>query len=424
MVGQAFAQTCPPDCPYKGGGPAATDCLVEYDGVAPIDPSSRLLTCYDGDTACDADGQLDGVCTFAIRTCVNNADPSLPQCTVGPVERVRVLGRQSGPAGDLQAAIDGILPTSSNVCTDPVNVAVPVRQAATTPLGMRRFSLNTDGANGRPVSQLWVVLGPLGELPVGTFEGYLDLYAGAPDPQTGMAQVDILGASPFIEASILGMAAVCIRPVTPTVAAGVLACGRRGAHLLRVSARASDTSDRDVLALDCRSSSAQFDTDLMLNHRLGIVGQNGFTAQDCAALNGVVEGPSDPHPNVCNQQLPPDFRFLDTVDNTPGAAVAQVTAEILFENNLPCGDEPSMSFGTLAIPITTESSKATILNANNVTGQARVAEGFGINFSCEDWTTEDSSGMVVLSTPLFVDQDLRAVGFGFQDLVGRFEFAD
>src|SRR5512147_2401575 len=82
---------CPPDCPVKGGGSATTDCLLEFDGVTPLGPGSRVVDCTDGDPTCDHD-PTPGVCGFDLKACLNNADPSLPACTLSGIDRVRVRG--------------------------------------------------------------------------------------------------------------------------------------------------------------------------------------------------------------------------------------------------------------------------------------------------------------------------------------------
>jgi hypothetical protein len=50
-----------------GGGPAATDCWVTFEGITAA--GGHVVQCADGD-ACDADGAVDGRCTFAVTVCV------------------------------------------------------------------------------------------------------------------------------------------------------------------------------------------------------------------------------------------------------------------------------------------------------------------------------------------------------------------
>src|SRR5262249_638602 len=96
---------CPPAGCFAGGGPAATDCFVEWAGV-----SAAQTTCVDG-SACDADGAKDGVCTFPIAGCINVAP-----CT-GPLTSVSVKGRD--PGSQALNAAPAALPLGDSSCTTP-----------------------------------------------------------------------------------------------------------------------------------------------------------------------------------------------------------------------------------------------------------------------------------------------------------------
>lgn len=50
-----------------GGGPEGTDCYVTFEGISAT--NGRVVECRDG-SACDADGQADNRCTFAVSVCV------------------------------------------------------------------------------------------------------------------------------------------------------------------------------------------------------------------------------------------------------------------------------------------------------------------------------------------------------------------
>src|SRR5262249_12261398 len=109
--------TCPgPDC-FAGGGPAATDCIVEWSGV-----SASATSCVDG-TACDLDGQADGVCTFPLAACLGQA----PACPAAGVPQVRVSPAKLPTAGALRGAIESLAPGQ---CTAP-GFAVPVKRRGT-----------------------------------------------------------------------------------------------------------------------------------------------------------------------------------------------------------------------------------------------------------------------------------------------------
>src|SRR5262249_35095722 len=106
-----------PDCPlFPGGGPAASDCAVEFGGI-----TAASITCADGDPSCDTDGQADGACTFGLQGCINVA----PGCT-GPLSKAR-SGKpvKDDAARALRAAL-GALGTSGNGCT-PAGFRVPLK---------------------------------------------------------------------------------------------------------------------------------------------------------------------------------------------------------------------------------------------------------------------------------------------------------
>ena len=80
-----------------GGGSKATDCLVEFVSAGPVTLNRTrtavlgVLTCRDGDPACDLDGAADGRCTFGLAVCVGNHDPRLSGCEAGDVEAMEVM---------------------------------------------------------------------------------------------------------------------------------------------------------------------------------------------------------------------------------------------------------------------------------------------------------------------------------------------
>jgi hypothetical protein len=103
LAGRAARAQCPPPGCFAGGGPAATDCFVEWAGV----PAAHT-PCVDG-SSCDADGIADGTCTFPIAGCIN-----VPPCT-GPLTSVTVKGRDAGSQA-LGAALTA-LPLGESTCT-------------------------------------------------------------------------------------------------------------------------------------------------------------------------------------------------------------------------------------------------------------------------------------------------------------------
>jgi len=51
-----------------GGGPAKTDCYVEWSGITPN--KGKNLDCQDGDPACDVDATQNGLCVLGVAVCV------------------------------------------------------------------------------------------------------------------------------------------------------------------------------------------------------------------------------------------------------------------------------------------------------------------------------------------------------------------
>jgi hypothetical protein len=232
-------------------------------------------------------------------------------------------------------------------------------------LGTRRFSLNPHTSLIRLLPDVGTATG---------FTGFLDLAAGVPDPVTGMAPIDVVGASEFLSIPV-GDVTLCIKPMVPVVRAGVIACSG---------------------GVDLGVSSSQ-------DHRIGIVGMGGFSAAACNAAGGTVEAPSDPHPAVCNGPvevgaspevdsgvgallIAPDDRF-----NTEGLP-AEVTIAAGACDTHGSGDSTLFGFVSGV-------SRATILDANNATGATLEHDEDGENFSCPMWTQENGPGRLVLSVP-------------------------
>jgi len=121
--------------PLSGGGPRASDCLVEWNvdppGIATALPHATLV-CRDGDP-CDHD-QTPGQCTFALSACFNVPDRHLPRCSSDAVivDYGVLSPAVSGSAADISnaAAIRAAMPplplSDQHVCTSSIDVAVPV----------------------------------------------------------------------------------------------------------------------------------------------------------------------------------------------------------------------------------------------------------------------------------------------------------
>ncbi|HWP67261.1 MAG TPA: PQQ-binding-like beta-propeller repeat protein [Candidatus Limnocylindria bacterium] len=127
--GDCTSGTCVP-----GGGPTANDCTAEFLGAGlllnyppyvPADPQPKTeLRCYEGDAGCDADGRIDGVCTFNMNVCLAASDPALPDCTVTTVDKVSVKAK----GAKAQALADAVRALASPpACTTGQTLAVALK---------------------------------------------------------------------------------------------------------------------------------------------------------------------------------------------------------------------------------------------------------------------------------------------------------
>jgi hypothetical protein len=112
LLARLAGAVCPPDC-VPGGGPAATDCIIEWGGIA-----GAGTTCVDG-SACDQDGIADGVCTFPLQACFDVGGA----CGSTAMTSVRVTPRKVAAGATLASAMETLTPGQ---CTAP-GFAVPVK---------------------------------------------------------------------------------------------------------------------------------------------------------------------------------------------------------------------------------------------------------------------------------------------------------
>src|SRR5262245_66627939 len=116
LLARVASAVCPgADC-IAGGGPATTDCVLMWTGIA-----NTVTTCVDG-SSCDLDGTADGVCTFPLQACL---DPDAACGVTGAATSVRVAPAKLSSAGVLQGAIQALAPGQ---CTAP-GFAVPVKRS-------------------------------------------------------------------------------------------------------------------------------------------------------------------------------------------------------------------------------------------------------------------------------------------------------
>jgi hypothetical protein len=247
-------------------------------------------------------------------------------------------------------------------------------------LGERRFSLNPD-TSGFSIEGFPFPLAGTG------FTGYIELEAGVPDAETGLAEVNITDASEYISMLLKPFAgvemAICLRPVRellPVANAGTIAC----------------------------NGGYDFGLVVTQDHNVGVVGVDGFTEQDCIDAEGTVEPQDGAHPGVCNGPIVSEG---GDSDSGPGALLIAPDPETLegglpvmmaIEDALPCGDE-AVEETQVPLGFTTGIVRATIFNRNNVAGEVFQIERQGENFSCAEWTVENGPGTLVLAAPV-IDQ--------------------
>jgi len=126
----------PIDALLTGGGNAMSDCTMELYGVELVPRSegrrARVAICVDG-AACDADGAVDGGCTYPLGLCFNVHDARLSECTPSTVSSLRLIRALPEDAGaeDLVAAASAALPTSASTCVFGDGMRVSLRDGGT-----------------------------------------------------------------------------------------------------------------------------------------------------------------------------------------------------------------------------------------------------------------------------------------------------
>ena len=141
------------------GGAVSKDCLVVFDAAAnfPI-TAPKQVRCVDGDTACDADGIINGICSLPVRVCVNSTFSSA--CSLSGVSQINVdhsfdTGTDNKFDPDFLALRQRInqeftFPLASpDTCTTAVTFQVPIKG----PLGNNHCSRTKKKLKLRSVSQ-------------------------------------------------------------------------------------------------------------------------------------------------------------------------------------------------------------------------------------------------------------------------------
>lgn len=362
------------ECPAETATPTAT-------------PSPPVSQCT-GD--CNGDGQVV-VNELVLGVSIGLGSAGVEQC--------RAMDRNDDQAVTVDELVTAVGHALEGCPAPPT--ATPTQTPLPTfdaPLGTRRFSLNPETSSFR-IAGLPIPLQSTG------FQGFLDIEAGQPDPETGLTTVDVTDASEFLSILLqppIGPAiAVCLEPVRemlPIRNAGFLSCF------------------------------GGFDLGFALtqDHNIGVVGVDGFTEEDCLAAGGIVEPPGGPHPGVCNGPIVPG---QPGGDSGAGALVIAPDPETLqgglpviltMEDALPCGDEGAVG-EVVPLALTSATAIATILDRNNIAGNVLEVSERGQNFSCTEWTEENGPGTLVLGAPLL---DLDTGVIGFVDIINVFRLDD
>jgi hypothetical protein len=177
-TGDACQCTAPaPGRCIAGGGAPPTDCLVEFNPSGPVRPNRKrtavqaVLTCREGDPACDRDAAADGQCTFGVSVCLANSDPRLGRCQAADIRdfevvspspdrarsttdranslafehALRTMGLAIHRGGRIVTALSA--PAARDVCSPLIGLTVPAPAGARPSL--RRFKVRATAADGR-----------------------------------------------------------------------------------------------------------------------------------------------------------------------------------------------------------------------------------------------------------------------------------
>jgi hypothetical protein len=475
---------CPGDCAVAGGGTPEVDCLAEYFGIAATAAAAgRVVSCEDG-TDCDGDGEVNGACVFNAQVCLNQNDPQLPDCTARGVSSFRFRNRNDDETLEaIEASLQAQLPTTDGVCSQVSSLTVAVGGTPERLLpGRRRIRSDARGDGGRDFDQILLscepppqplgrrrfsvapansplkaVLGPL-SLDASTFSGFLEFEAGVPD-ENGIAVIDVVNASEYIFADLRRGTfptnmIVCLKPMVPAMNAGAIGCRGLDASYLAIA-----------------------------DHVLGIVGEDGFTAEQCETTCGVVgcgvveRGQCDgnpeimcagdvecpdgdfclptedgAHPGVCNGPLNvgsggrgDSGRGAVALTPDPVSGLQGLPFEITFVNPgrcrgntgqtcvasgdcgeggvcmQACGDGPPGQVTPL--PFFSGPVEVFIEDIDGQPGSNRDFQLRGENFSCANWTRENGPGRLVFGLPQLHGFSIAA-GAPPSDLITAFVLSD
>ena len=120
--------TIPASAQVPGGGPANTDCYVEWSGITPN--NGKNLACQDGDLSCDVDGTQNGICVLGVGVCV--AQTNVLECVPQTIVKVTVKAQpKSIKLGQLNLPVTPptppLTPISSPTCSAQSIIRLPLK---------------------------------------------------------------------------------------------------------------------------------------------------------------------------------------------------------------------------------------------------------------------------------------------------------
>ncbi len=284
-------------------------------------------------------------------------------------------------------------------------------------LGVRHFSF--DPSASHILTQIAAGFPPF---PAFGFEGSLDLSAGVPDPQTGIASLDVTDTSEYLSLNIPAVSlAFCIkvpRDQLPVRQAGLVSCNGGVPLGFQV------TIDHNIGVVD-RCTGGERSGELCdPGDPVACPGGGECLSRDlCTSRGGIVD-----LDGVCNGPLEPS---LLPGDSGPGAVLISpdpengliqgLPAEFITERATPCGDEPEAVGFSTVLAFTTGHSRCEIRDFNNNDGATLTTEADGEAFSCDQWSTENGPGILQFCVPV-----LNQPGISSQpiDVITTFIFSD
>src|SRR4029450_11936837 len=128
MLAALCALAAPARAQVPGGGPAKTDCYVEWSGITPN--KGKNLDCQDGDPSCDVDTTQNGVCVLGIGVCV--AQANVPECTPQQIDKVTVKAKpRTVKGGSVKIPVDPpvppIVPVTAPTCSAESIIRLPLK---------------------------------------------------------------------------------------------------------------------------------------------------------------------------------------------------------------------------------------------------------------------------------------------------------